>query len=146
MDRELVHNKRAAYDYEFLETFEGGLVLTGPEAKSAKLGRFQLTGAFLHVSNGELWLKNAKIAAYAPAGLQETYKPDQERKVLVRKRELVRLAGRSQADGLTLVPISVYVRRNLVKLKFALARGKKQYEKRAVIKAREASREDREYV
>ncbi len=136
-------NKRASYDYEFLEVFEGGLALTGPEVKSAKAGRIQLVGAFLHVRGGELWLKGAQIARYAPAGPQPTYDPARDRKVLIAKKDIRRLLGKTQAGGLTLVPVSVYVAHGLVKLKFVLARGKKQYEKRERIKARQVAREIR---
>ena len=144
--KSLALNRRASYDYEFLDTFEGGLELTGPEVKSAKLGRIQLAGSFLQVRRGELWLKNAQIAKYAPAGPQPHYLVDQDRKVLIHRKEINRLMGKTQTDGLTLVPISVYVAHGLVKLNFALARGKKQYEKRDKIKKREAAREDREQM
>jgi SsrA-binding protein len=140
----LAKNKRAIFDYEFLETFEGGLVLSGPEVKSAKAGRIQLKGAFLFLRNGELWLKNAYIAPYKPAGPQPDYDPSQERKVLVHRAELKKLLGKMKAEGLTLVPVSAYTRRNLVKLEFALARGKKEYEKRDVLKKRDVDRQIRE--
>lgn len=137
----LAINKRATYDYELLETFEGGLVLSGAEAKSAKAGHLQLKGSFLEVRDGELWLKNAFIAKYAPAGLQAAYDPYRNRKALVHRRELHRLMGKSHAEGLTIVPVRVYTRGSLVKLEFALARGKKKYEKRATIRKRELDRE-----
>ncbi len=140
----LAVNKRAGYDYDILDRFEGGLALTGPEVKSAKAGHIQLKGAFLHVRGGELWLKNAFITRYAPAGPQPGYDPSRDRKVLVHKRELGRVAGKVQAEGLTLVPISVYTRGNLVKIEFALARGKRQFEKREAIKKREVQRSLRE--
>lgn len=144
-DSTLALNRRASFDYEFLETIEGGLALTGPEVKSAKAGHIQLTGAFLFVQKGELWLKGARIAPYQPAGIRNG-EPTRDRKVLVKKKDVLRFGGKTHADGLTLVPISVYVTRGLVKLKFALARGKKQYEKRDKIKKRDAAREDREYA
>ena len=99
----------------------------------------------LFVQKGELWLKGARIAPYLPAGLRNA-DPIRDRKVLVKKKDVMRFAGKTHADGLTLVPISVYVTRGLVKLKFALARGKKVYEKRDKIKKRDAAREDREYA
>lgn len=137
-------NKKARFDYEFLETFEGGLKLTGAEVKSVKRGSLQITGAFLHLRRGELWLKNAFIAKYAPAGEQPHYDANRDRKVLLHRRELARIGGKTQADGLTVIPISVYLRGNLIKLEFALARGKKKYEKRATIKKREVERHMRE--
>ncbi len=140
----LAENKKVFFDYEILETFEGGLALTGAETKSVKAGHMQLKGAFLHIRGGELWLKNAFISKYAPAGKQENYDPSRDRKVLVHRREIGRLIGKSQQEGLTLVPISVYTKRQFVKLEFGLARGKKQFEKRESIKKRDVERQLRE--
>jgi SsrA-binding protein len=140
----LAENKKAFFDYEILETFEGGLALIGAEVKSAKAGHMQLKGAFLHIRAGELWLKNAFISKYAPAGKQESYDPSRDRKVLMHRREISRLIGKSQQEGLTLVPICVYTKRQFVKLEFGLARGKKQYEKRESIKKRDIERQLRE--
>ncbi|PJE77256.1 SsrA-binding protein [Candidatus Uhrbacteria bacterium CG10_big_fil_rev_8_21_14_0_10_48_16] len=140
----LAGNKKARFDYEILETFEGGLKFTGAEVKSVKAGQVQLKGAFLHIQDGELWLKGAYVAPYKPAGIPEGYDPYRNRKVLVHKRELSRLAGKCQSDGLTIVPISIYEKGGLVKLEFAVARGKKKYEKRDAIKKRDVEREMRE--
>lgn len=137
----LATNKKASFDYEFLEKFEGGLKLTGPEVKSVKAGHIQLQGSFLYLKNGELWLKGATISKYGPAGSQPGYDPVRDRKVLLHGRELKRLVGKTHEQGLTLVPISVYTRTTLVKLEFVLARGKKQYEKREEIKKRDVERE-----
>lgn len=139
----LTVNKRASYDYDILEKFEGGLMLTGAEVKSVKGGHAQLKGAFLEIHNGELWLKNAHISKYAPEG-DKPYDPSRNRKVLVHRRELKRLTGKAQTDGLTIVPLSVYTRGSLVKLEFALARGKKRFEKRETIKKREIERDLRQ--
>jgi len=138
----LAVNKKAKFDYEILDTHEAGLVLTGPEVKSVKAGQVQLKGAFLHIKNGELWLKNAFIAKYKPAATyQEDYDAQRDRKVLVHKRELKRLIGKKQAEGLTIVPLSIYTKGNLIKLQFAVARGKKKYEKRETIKKRDVDRQ-----
>jgi SsrA-binding protein len=139
----LAINKRATYDYDILETFEGGLALTGAEVKSAKAGSVQLKGAFLQARGNELWLKNAFVAKYAPAG-DRAHDPYRDRKVLMHRRELNRLMGRARMEGLTIVPIRVYTRGSLVKLAFGLARGKKKYEKRETIKKREIERHLRE--
>ena len=140
----LALNKRARFDYEFLDTFEGGLALTGSEVKSIKEGHVQLKGAFISIRDGELWLRSAYVAPYKPAGAQPSYDPYQDRKILIHKAELKRLIGKSQEAGLTIVPISLYTKARLVKLEFALARGKKKHEKRAAIKKRELDREIRE--
>lgn len=140
----LALNKKARFDYEILETLEGGLKLTGAEVKSIKSGHTQLKGSFLHIQKGELWLKGAYIAPYKPAGTQDGYDPYQDRKILVHKRELKRLMGKRKVDGLTIVPLSVYTKGGIIKLEFAVARGKKNYEKRETIKKRDVQREMRE--
>ncbi len=142
----LALNKRARFDYEFLDTFEGGLALSGSEVKSIKEGHVQLKGAFITIRDGELWLRNAYVAPYKPAGAQPSYDPYRDRKILIHKAELKRLIGKSQEAGLTIVPISLYTKARLVKLEFALARGKKKHEKRAAIKKRELDRQVREHL
>ncbi len=137
----LATNSRATHDFLLLEKFEGGLVLTGAEAKAAKLGHVNLKGAFLHVRRGELFLCGMHIGAYPQAGKNIAYDPTHDRKVLVHKKELHKLAGRAGTERLTIVPISVYTAKNLVKVGFALARGKKQFEKRDAIKKRDIDRE-----
>ena len=137
-------NKKVRFDYEILETFEGGLVLTGAEVKSIKSGRMQLKGSFLHIRKGELWLKNAFIAKYGPAGPQPEYDPYKDRKVLMHAREISKLIGKAQADGLTLAPLSVYTKKDLIKIEFGLVRGKKKHEKRDAIKKRDVQRQMQE--
>lgn len=139
----LATNKKAGFDYDLHEEYEAGLVLQGWEVKSAKSGHVQLKGAFLHIQNDELWLKNAFISPYGPAGSAEV-KSDRDRKVLVHKRELKRLMVKKQTDGMTLVPLRIYTKGNLVKLVFAVARGKKKYEKRDAIKKRDVDRQIRQ--
>lgn len=142
----LAVNKKARFDYEILETIEGGLVLTGPEVKSLKAGHVQMKGAFLDIRRGELWLKNVLISKYGPAGKQEEYDPYADRKVLVHKKELGRLVGKKQAEGLTIIPLSIYTKGNIIKLEFGVARGKKKYEKRESIKKRDVERQMREKI
>ena len=141
----LVLNRRARFDYELLETFEAGLVLTGPEVKSIKAGKAHLNGAFVLFQNGELWLKGAHVHAYPPAAQVNPADPDRDRKLLLTKRELKHLIGSTQIKGLTLIPLSIYLKGGLIKVSFALGKGKKQYEKRDAIKAREIDRSLREH-
>lgn len=140
----LAINKRARFDYDFVEKYEGGLMLTGAEVKATKTGHVDIKGAFLSIQKEELWIKNMHIGKYAPAGAQEDYVPTRTRKVLVRRAELKQLIGKKQAQGLTLVPIRVYTKGDLVKLEFAVARGKKRHEKRETIKKRDTDRQIRE--
>jgi SsrA-binding protein len=115
----LATNKRARSDYELNKQFEGGLVLTGAEVKATKKGSVHMRGSFMRVEDGELWLKNMHIGHYAPAGRSDDYEPTRDRKVLIHKKELKLLAGKSQTEGLTIVPIRVYTKGALVKIAFA---------------------------
>lgn len=142
----LAINKKAKHDYDFIAEFEGGLVLAGAEVKSAKLGHIQLKGTYLTIRDGELWIRNMHISRYKKAGKQDGYNPTRDRKVLVHKRELKKFIGKQKAEGLTLIPFSVYTKGDLVKLSFALARGKKKYEKRDSIKKRDVMRKIQEEV
>ncbi len=142
----LAINKRASFDYELQEKFEGGLVLSGKEVKSVKAGHVQLSGAFLHISKGELWLKNAFFTPYGPAGTPVEGEANRDRKVLVHKRELKRLIGKKQIDGMTIIPVSLYTKGNLVKLSFAIGKGKKKFEKRDAIKKRDVDRQIRQHM
>ncbi len=136
----LTINKKAKFDYEFLEKYEAGLVLFGHEVKSIKTGHISLKGAFVTVHNNELYLTNALIPLYQHAGNIKDYDPNRSRKLLVKKSEIRSLIGKKTQTGLTMIPIRVYTRRNLIKLEFALAKGKTKYDKRNAIKKRETNR------
>lgn len=138
---QLAKNARALHDFELVQTFEGGLVLSGPEVKSAKMGHVNLKGAYLDIVEGELIIRGMHIGHYAPSGSAEKYIPTRERTVLVHKKEINVLRGKHEAERLTIVPVSVYTKGDLVKLEFALARGKRQHEKRDTIKRRDIERE-----
>jgi len=133
----LAVNKKAHFDYEILEEFEAGLALRGSEVKSIKAGQISLKGAFIFALGEGLVLNNAYVSPYAPAGESPNYDPSAPRQLLLKKKEIAYLKGKSQADGLTIVPLSVYTKGRLVKLKFALAKGKKKFDKRSSIKKRE---------
>ena len=133
-------NKRAHFDYEILDKYEAGLVLTGAEVKSVKKGHLSLKGSFVAMHDGEIYLTNAHITPYAYANPLTPYDPTRSRKVLIKKSEIKSLIGKLHAKGLTLVPIRVYTKRRLIKLEFALARGKKAFDKRSDIAKNEAKR------
>ncbi|MBN1326238.1 SsrA-binding protein SmpB [Candidatus Falkowbacteria bacterium] len=138
----LALNKKAGFDYEFLEKFEAGIVLTGQEVKSIRQGQASLAGSFVTLNrNGEAFLTNAQIPPYKFAGQLPNYDPKQSRKLLLRQKELNYLIGKLQQSGLTLVPLSLYNKNNKIKLEFALARGKKKADKRQTIKSRETKRD-----
>ena len=133
-------NKRAGFDYALEGRFEAGLVLTGAEVKSVKTGHASLKGSFVTVKGGELYLTNALIPRYAHAHRDTAHDATRPRKLLLRKREIRSLIGKSRTEGLTLVPIRLYTRKQLVKLEFAIGKGKKAYDKRSDIGKREAKR------
>ena len=132
-------NKKAAFDYYFVETFEAGIVLEGSEVKSAKNGDVNLRDSFCHVENGNLELKNCHITPYSNVG---AFAPDprRSRRLLLHKQQLKRLIGKAAEKGFTIVPIKMYFKGRFVKLEIALAQGKKNYEKKQVIKERDVRR------
>ncbi|MCX6813442.1 MAG: SsrA-binding protein SmpB [Candidatus Azambacteria bacterium] len=133
-------NRKARFDYEILDIFEAGLVLSGAEVKSIKNGRMNLTGSYLNFHNGELYLIGAFIAPYQPKNQPTDYDPSRSRKLLLRKKEIISLIGKIKPKGLTLIPLKTYNKGRRIKLEFAVARGKKQYDKREVIAKRETAR------
>ncbi|MCK5211642.1 SsrA-binding protein SmpB [Candidatus Parcubacteria bacterium] len=139
----LAINKRARYDYEISDTFEAGIVLYGYEVKSIKTGQISLKGAFVTIKQGELFLTNSHVPLYKKASTITDYDPDRPRKLLVKSAEIKRLIGKKQEQGLTFVPLKLYTKRSLIKLKFALARGKKKHDKREAIKKRDVDRKIR---
>ncbi len=141
-------NKRARFDYEILDTFEAGLVLSGPEVKSIKTGHISLKGSFVTLKASgkrlpELYLTNAHIPPYKYASTVKNYEPDRPRKLLLKKSEISRLVGKKQEQGLTLVPIRIYTKRSLIKLEFGIGKGKKKIDKREAIKRRDIERKIR---
>lgn len=136
----LAKNRRANYDYELKEKYEAGLVLTGQEVKSIKTGHISLNGSFITRKNNELFLTNANVPPYKFAGAVQNYDPERSRKILINKSELKNLIGKISVEGLTLVPLCVYTKRKLVKLEFAVGKGKKRFDKRQDIKKKEAQR------
>ena len=133
-------NRKARFDYEILDTFEAGLVLSGAEVKSIKNGRMNLTGSYVNFHDSELYLVGSSIAPYQPKNQPADYDPFRSRKLLLRKKEITSLIGKIKQKGLTLVPLKVYNKGRRIKLEFAVARGKKQYDKREVIAKRETAR------
>ena len=133
-------NRRAYHDYHLLEKLEAGIHLTGPEVKSVKGGHMSLIGAFVKIIGSEAYLVNAQIHPYPFARL-ENYEARRTRKLLLHKKEIVGLKSRIQQGNLTLIPLSCYTSKGLVKIELALARGKKKYEKKEAIKRRDLQRE-----
>ncbi len=143
----LAKNKRASFDYQLIEKYEAGLVLFGQEVKAAKAGQVNLSGAYISwkkdKGQAELYLIKAQISPYQLAGKLDDYNPQRDRKLLLSKKELNHLIGKTQTAGLTLIPVKMYTKRGLIKLELALARGKKKFDKREDLKKKELDRQAR---
>lgn len=136
-----IRNKRATFDYEILDTFTAGLVLTGTEVKSLRAGKAGLTDTFCIFDKGELWVKNAYIAEYF-YGTYNNHNSHRDRKLLLTRKEMRGLANDSKEPGLTIVPLRLFFNdRGFAKMEIALCKGKKQYDKRESIKDQESKRE-----
>ncbi|MEA1909687.1 MAG: SsrA-binding protein SmpB [Patescibacteria group bacterium] len=136
----IARNSYAKSSYEILDKFEAGLVLLGTEIKSVREGQISLKGSHARITNGELWLTGVHIAPYHQ-GAPADYDPMRPRKILVSKQELNKIIGKSQEQGLTLIPLSLYIKRNRAKVELALARGLKKWDKRSKIKERQEDRD-----
>lgn len=134
-------NRQVSYRYQLLERFEAGVVLTGSEVKSVRQGHLQLGEAFVKIRNGEAWLFNAHIHPYSLSDQQKEIDPQRSRKLLLHKKELLKLKQATEEKGLTLVPISCYTKRHQIKLEIAIAKGKREHEKREAIKKKDWRRE-----
>ncbi|OGG47967.1 SsrA-binding protein [Candidatus Kaiserbacteria bacterium RIFCSPHIGHO2_02_FULL_50_9] len=139
----LIENKKARFNYEILETYEAGLELLGFEVKSLRAGHGQLEGAHVVVRGGEAYLVGATIPPYQTGNTPKEYDPARTRRLLLTKKELGELAQYENKKGLTIVPLSVYNKNSRLKLSAAVARGKKKYDKREVLKKRDTEREIR---
>ena len=137
----IAKNRRAFHEYEILETYEAGLVLTGTEVRSLRENNCQLTDCYALIRGGEAWLHGVHIAPYRNGGW-DNVDPDRKRKLLLHKREIRLLEQKTREKGLTLVPLSMYFSENsLVKVELAVGRGKKSYDKRESIAKRDAQRD-----
>lgn len=140
-------NRKAKFEYHFLDSYEAGIMLAGTEAKSVRNGEANLTDAYCYFQNGELWVKSLFIGEYKQ-GNRYNHETRRERKLLLHKKELRKLEKRITEKGLTIIPYKLFISdRNLIKLEIKLAQGKKLYDKRDSIKQRDVSRDlDREKV
>jgi SsrA-binding protein len=138
--RDVASNRQASRRYHLLEKWECGLVLTGTEVKALRDGKAQIKDGYASVRDGEVWLHNVHIPPYGPAS-RENHEPERPRKLLMHKREIDRLIGKTREKGLTLVPTRLYFSNGRAKAEIALARGKDVGDKRQSIKEREMRRE-----
>ena len=139
----VAQNRAASYNYHILERLEAGMVLHGTEVKALREGKANIRDAYVDFKSDGAWLVNAHIAQYLPGG-PWNHEPLGDRKLLLHKQELYKLAGRSQAKGLTVIPLRIYFRDGIAKCEIALVKGKKEYDRRADAREKEARREAEE--
>ena len=137
----LSDNRQARYLYEILETYEAGIQLTGTEIKSIRAGKLNLQDGYALIRNGEAWLINVHISPYTGSGQYFNHEPRRTRKLLLHRQEIRKLIGRVEQQGLTLVPLRMYLKRGLVKVSLGLGKGKKLHDKREDLKRRQDQRD-----
>ena len=133
-------NRKARYDYEIEETYEAGIVLTGTEIKSIREGKVNIKDSYGIIKNGEIYLLNALISQYKEGNIFN-HEEDRTRKLLLHKREILKLRDKLEKDGYTIVPLKIYFVKNKAKVQLGLAKGKKNYNKKETIKERDIKRE-----
>jgi len=141
MEKVLAENKKAHYDYEILQEYEAGIVLTGQEVKSIRSGKISLKGSYVILKDEQAYLVGAKIPPYQPKNAPADYDPERFRKLLLNKSEIKQLIGKSKEKGLALIPLKIYTKHAKIKLAFGIGKGKKKTDKRENIKRREIQRE-----
>jgi len=138
-------NRRAFFNFEILERYEAGIQLMGTEIKSIRAGKIDLSDAYARSTNGEMWLNNAYIAPYDPAS-SYNHDPKRNRKLLLHRAEIQKMAASAAEKGLTIVALRVYIKRHVAKVELGMARGKRQFDKRHAIRDRDMDREARRSV
>lgn len=133
-------NKKAFRDYELLDRFEAGIQLYGSEVKAVRLGHADLSGSFVRISGSEAYLINSKVFPYKYARI-ENFDEGRTRKLLLHKKEIIALKSKMEGSNLTVVPISLYTKENLIKVELALGKGKKEYQKKEALKRKDVERE-----
>jgi len=136
----IAENKKARFDYEILETYEAGIELIGPEVKSIRDGHISLKESFASVKDNQVWLNNAHVSPYKPAAGNNA-EPTRARRLLLKRIEIDKIIGASQASGYTIVPVKIYFSHGIIKVEIALARGRKLHDKRQLLKDRQQNRD-----
>ncbi|MFQ5526808.1 MAG: SsrA-binding protein SmpB [Thermoanaerobaculia bacterium] len=143
--RAIAENRRARHDYELLDKIEAGIVLKGTEVKSIRAGKVQLKDSYVEIRDGNAYLVGAHVSPYSHGNIQN-HDPERPRRLLLNRREIDRIFGKTIIQGLTCVPLSVYLKGNLVKVEIAIARGKKLYDKRQAEKKKRMAAEAAEAI
>lgn len=137
----IVKNKKAYYNYHILDEYDAGIMLAGSEVKSIRAGNVTMNDSFIYLKDGEVWLKNFKVARYSQTHRAEFHDENRDKKLLLTKKEISRISRKLEDKGTTCVPLSVFVKRNKIKVKIGVVKGKKLYDKRRTIKERDIKRD-----
>jgi len=137
----LVNNRKTRYDFHILEEFDCGIILTGSEVKSIRKGDVTLLDSYIYLKNGEVWVKNIKVARYKQAHKIEKHDENRDKKLLITKKEINKISRALEERGVTAVTLGIFIKNNRLKVKIGLAKGKKNYDKRETIKARDIERD-----
>lgn len=134
-------NRRARYEYTFIEEFDCGIILVGSEVKSIRMGNVTMVDAFIYIKDNEVWIKNLKVAAYKSAHTLDKHEENRDKKLLLNKKEITRIKRKLEDKGTTAIPLGMFIKHNRIKIKIAVAKGKKTWDKRETIKERDLTRE-----
>ena len=134
-------NRRARYEYNFIEEYEAGIVLVGSEVKSVRMGNVTMVDAFIYIKDNEVWIKNLKVAAYKSAHTLDKHEENRDKKLLLNKKEITRIKRKLEDKGTTAIPLGMFIKHNRIKIKIAEGKGKKTWDKRETIKERDLTRE-----
>jgi SsrA-binding protein len=137
----ITNNRKAFYEYHILEEFDAGIVLLGSEVKSIRLGNVTISDSFIYMKDGEVWIKNLKVAKYKQAHRLEVHDENRDKKLLLTKKQIEKIGKSLQDTGITCIPLSIFTKNNRIKVKISVAKGKKLYDKRQSIKEKDIKRD-----
>lgn len=137
----IVKNRKAYYEYHILDEYEAGVVLMGSEVKSIRMGNVTLSDSFIYLKSGEVWIKNLKVARYAQTHMSEPHNENRDKKLLLTKKEINKISRSLEDQGITCIPLTIFTKRNKLKIKIGVAKGKKLFDKRQSIKEKDMKRE-----
>ena len=137
----IVKNRKAYYEYHILDEYEAGVVLMGSEVKSIRMGNVTLSDSFIYLKSGEVWIKNLKVARYAQTHISEPHNENRDKKLLLTKKEINKISRSLEDKGITCIPLTIFTKRNKLKIKIGVAKGKKLFDKRQSIKEKDMKRE-----
>ena len=139
--KSLAVNRKVNYLYTLIEEYEAGIILVGSEVKSVRMGNVTMLDAFIYIKDNEVWIKNLKVAPYKSAHTLDKHEENRDKKLLLNKKEITRIKRKLDDKGITAIPLGMFIKNNRIKIKIAVAKGKKNFDKRASIKERDLTRE-----